>query len=96
MDHLRLKGDTMEAQTAGRLRARTAFANGDVWPSLAIAVIWLAVLLDAVFGPDIVSRTGVVGATGDETHIPSAVAVALFAWLASWAIAKYAYRLRAD
>ena len=86
----------MEAQTAGRFRVRKAFVDGDVWPSLAISVIWLAVLLDAVFGPDIVSTNGVAGATGSETHVPSAVVVALFAWLTSWAIAKYAFRRRQD
>jgi hypothetical protein len=92
---VRVKGDAMEAQTAGRFRVRRAFVDGDVWPSLAIAVIWLAVLLDAVFGPDIVSRDGVAG-IGQETHVPSAVVVALFAWLTSWAIAKHAFRRGPD
>ena len=86
----------MEDQTAGRrLGARRAFVDGDVWPSLAIAVIWLAVLLDAVFGPDIVTTDGVAG-IGHETHVPSAVVVAFFAWLTSWVIARYAFRRRPD
>jgi hypothetical protein len=85
----------MEAHTAGRFRVRRAFVDGDVWPSLAIAVIWVAVLLDAVLGPDIVTSDGVAG-IGHETHVPSAVVVAFFAWLTSWAIARYAFRRRPE
>jgi hypothetical protein len=47
-----------------------------MWASLAIAVMWLAVLFDALFGPDIVSN-GVTSAT----RVPSAIIVALFAYL---------------
>ncbi|MGZ4280511.1 MAG: hypothetical protein ACXVFC_00095 [Gaiellaceae bacterium] len=62
----------------------------EVAASLAISVMWLAVLFDAVFGPDIVNTSG--GPTGSSSTVPSAVAVALFAFLASWAVAKYAFR----
>jgi hypothetical protein len=58
----------------------------NMWAGLAIVVIWLAVLFDALFGPDIVTTSG--GGT-NTTTIPSAVAVALFAWLGSKAVAKY-------
>jgi len=47
----------------------------EVWASLAIIVIWLAVLFDAVDGPNIVTTT----AGGDSSSVPSAVAVAMFA-----------------
>ncbi len=60
----------------------------EMWPSLAIAVIWLAVLFDAIYGPDIVTR----GAGGDSSTVPSAVAVALFAFLATWVVARYGFR----
>ena len=58
----------------------------NMWAGLAIAVMWLAVLFDALFGPDMVFTSG--GAT-NSTTIPSAVAVALFAWLATKAVAKH-------
>jgi hypothetical protein len=60
----------------------------EMWASLAIVVMWLAVLFDAVFGPDIVNSS----AGGDHSTVPSAVAVALFAFLATWVVAKYGFR----
>ena len=62
------------------------FEARDMWASLAIAAMWLAVLFDAVYGPDIVS----VSATS-STRVPSAVVVALFAWLATRAVARYGF-----
>ena len=59
----------------------------EMWASLTIIVIWLAVLFDAVFGPDIVT-TDVAGAS---STVPSAVVVALFAFLATWVVAKYGF-----
>jgi hypothetical protein len=61
----------------------------DVWPSVAITVIWLAVAVDALFGPDIETSNG---AGTNTSSVPSAVALALFAFLTSWAIARYAFR----
>jgi len=61
----------------------------DVAASLAIAVMWLAVLFDAVFGPDIVTSDG--GGT-NTSSVPSAVAIAFFAFLANWVVARYAFR----
>ena len=60
----------------------------DMWAALAIVVIWLAVLFDAVFGPDIVS---ISGSGANVTRVPSAVVVAIFAFLATKAIAKYGF-----
>jgi hypothetical protein len=60
----------------------------EMWASLAISVIWLTVLFDAVFGPDIVNSS----AGGDHSTVPSAVAVALFAFLATWVIARHGFR----
>jgi hypothetical protein len=59
----------------------------EMWASLAIIVIWLAVLFDAVFGPHIVNAS----AGGDRSVIPSAVALALFAFLATWPVARYGF-----
>lgn len=66
----------------------------EMWASLAICVIWLAVLFSAIFGPDIVNTSG--GGTNTST-VPSAVVVALFASLATWVVAKYGFgRQRRD
>lgn len=64
----------------------------EMWASLAISVIWLAVLFTAVFGPDIVS----ISSGGNSTTIPSGVAVALFAVIGTRAVAKYGLGPRDD
>ena len=61
----------------------------EIWPSLTISVIWLTVLFDALFGPNILTSNG----SGTNTSsVPSAVVVAFFAFLATWVIARYAFR----
>ena len=70
-----------------RKRRWSELLVSEMWTSLAIAIIWLAVLFDAVFGPDIVT-TDVAGAS---STVPSAVVVALFAFLATWVVAKYGF-----
>jgi hypothetical protein len=60
----------------------------EMWASLAIIVMWLAVLVDAVYGPNIVNTTG--GGTNTST-VPSAVVVALFAFLGTWVVAKFGF-----
>ena len=67
------------------------FLVAEMWASLAISVIWLAVLFDAVYGPDIVTR----GVAGDGAVIPSAVVVSVFAFFATWVVAKYGFQARA-
>lgn len=57
-----------------------------MWASLAIAVIWLAVLFDALSGPDIV-----INNASGMTTIPSAVIVAFFAYLATRVVARYGF-----
>jgi hypothetical protein len=59
----------------------------EMWASLAIAVMWLAVLFDAVWGPDFVSTS----ASGNSTTIPSAIFVAVFAYLGTRVVAKYGF-----
>jgi hypothetical protein len=59
----------------------------ETWASLAIAVMWLAVLCDAVFGPDLV----ISNASGTTT-IPSAVIMAFFVYLATRVVARYRFR----
>jgi hypothetical protein len=59
-----------------------------MWASLAIVAVWLTVLFDAIFGPDFVSSSG---AGTNTTTIPSAVIIALFAYLATRVIARYGY-----
>jgi hypothetical protein len=61
----------------------------EMWPSLAISVMWLVVLLAALWGPDFVSSS-----PGGYTRIPSVVFVAFFAWLATWVIARHGYGRR--
>jgi hypothetical protein len=78
-----------DAPTESRRLRRSVVA--EMWTSLAIGVIWLVVLADALFGPDIV----VSNASG-FTRLPSAIILALFAWLATRVVAKYGFDHRGD
>jgi multisubunit Na+/H+ antiporter MnhF subunit len=60
----------------------------ETWASVAITVIWLTVLVDAIYGPNIVTSS----AGGDQSTIPSAVIVSIFAFLATWVVARYGLR----
>jgi len=73
-----------------RPRSAPQFLVREMWTSLAISVIWLSVLCAAIFGADIVSNNG-VGDIGERTTVPSAVVVAVFAFLATWVVAKYGF-----
>lgn len=65
----------------------------EMWASLAIAVMWLAVLVDAVWGPNFVSSSG---SGTNTTTIPSAVFLALFAYLGTRVVARYGLDRRRD
>jgi hypothetical protein len=59
-----------------------------VWASLAIVTMWIAVLFDGIYGGDFVSTSS----GGNTTTIPSAILVALFACIASIRVARYGFR----
>ena len=63
----------------------------EMWASLAISVMWLAVLFDALFGPDLV-----VINSGGTTTVPSAIIVAFFAYLGTRVVARYGFHRAGD
>jgi len=68
-----------------RRRRVTELLPREAWASLAITTMWLAVLVDALWGPDMVfANTGV-----NTTMIPSAVVLVFFAYLGTRVVAKY-------
>lgn len=60
----------------------------EVAASIAIGVMWLVVMCDALWGPSIVTSNGAGTSTAT---VPSAVVLALFAFLGTWAVARYAF-----
>jgi hypothetical protein len=66
---------------------------GEMWASLAIVAMWIVVAVAAVWGPDFVSSDG--GGT-NSTTIPSAIAVAVFAAIGTWAVARHGFGSRRD
>ena len=60
----------------------------EMWTSLAISVIWVTVLLDALFGPDVQTTS----AGGDSSVIPSAIVISILAFFATWVVAKHGFR----
>ena len=58
----------------------------ETWASLAIFAMWAAVAVATVWGPDFVSSNG---SGTNSTTIPSGIAVAMFATIGTWFVAKY-------
>ena len=63
-----------------------------MWGAVTISVMWLAVLFVGVFGPNIVTHD----VSGSSGTWPVVIFVALFAFLATVPVAKWAFRSRRD
>ena len=80
--------DVDDFAPAGRAEQRgwsSPFYVTEMWASLAITVMWIALAVSAVWGPNLVSYSS----DRNTTTIPSGIAVAMFATIGTWAIAKY-------
>jgi hypothetical protein len=60
----------------------------EMWAGIGIVAMWMAVLFDAVYGSSFVSTS----AGGNSTTIPSVWGVAVFAFVGTASLAKYAFR----
>ncbi len=78
--------------TAAGPRREGRILGREMWAGLAIAVIWLAVLFTAIYGPNIITTSAGAGAS----TVPAVVVVALFAWPSTWAVAKYGFGRRGE
>jgi hypothetical protein len=78
------------AEVPDARRASRQLLAREMWAGIAITSMWVAVAFASIFGPDFKSSS----AGGDTTTIPSGVAIALFASIASWLVAKHGFRER--
>jgi hypothetical protein len=78
---------TISHEPSARMQRTAWLYMRDMWASLAISVMWLAVLVDSLWGPDIRSFE----VTGANTTVPSGVVLGLFALIGTWAVAKYGF-----
>jgi hypothetical protein len=76
-----------QEQARPREAHRWDFPVAEVAASITISVIWLTVLLDSLFGPDIHSSTP----GGTDSVVPSGVVLAVCALIATWVIARHAF-----
>jgi hypothetical protein len=60
----------------------------EMWASLAIAAMWVAVFVTAIWGPDAQFH----GVDGSSSTIPTAVFVTFFAFLGTWIVARHGFR----
>jgi len=62
------------------------------WAAVAILGMWAAVLVDAVWGTDIVATSS----SGDTTTFPAAILIAFFVSIATVFVARYGFRADGD
>jgi len=62
----------------------------EMWATIGIVAMWVVVAVSAVWGPDFVGSSN----DGNSSTIPSAIIIALFASIGTWALAKYGFRDR--
>jgi hypothetical protein len=77
----------MEARIGPPTDARRAYWR-PFWAAVSILGMWIAVLIDAVWGADIVARSS----SGDTTSFPAAILIAFFASIATVFVARYGFR----
>ncbi|HZS30333.1 MAG TPA: hypothetical protein VFA37_03680 [Gaiellaceae bacterium] len=83
-------------ETPSARAARPAWLElPEFWAAVSIVVMWLAVLFDGVYGPSIVTHNGVAD-VGTATSVPSVVVVAPCAVVATWLVARHAFRRQHD
>ena len=82
-----------EPSTAGSAREGIAarLLTPAFWGAVSITAMWLAVLFDGIFGSDMIFSNN---AGGGPTIIPSAVAVAIFAFIGTVVVARRAFARR--
>lgn len=78
---------TVSHEPSTVVRRRAWIDVRDMWASLAIVAIWLAVAVSAAYGPDFQS----FDVAGNRTSIPSGIVVALFAMFATMSVAKHGF-----
>jgi hypothetical protein len=76
--------------TSGGVRDVHRVARPEMWASLAIAAMWVAVFVTAIWGPDAQFHS----VDGSSSTIPSAIFVTVFAFLGTWIVARYGFRQR--
>jgi hypothetical protein len=64
----------------------------EMWASLAIVAMWVAVFVTAIWGPDAQFHS----VDGSSSTIPTAVFVTAFAFLGTWIVARYGFRQRKE
>jgi hypothetical protein len=78
---------TVSHEPSTVVRRPTWIDAREMWASLVIVSIWLAVAVSAAFGPDFQS----FDVSGSRTTIPSGIVVALFAMFATMSVAKHGF-----
>jgi hypothetical protein len=78
---------TVSHEPSTVVRRPTWMDAREMWASLVIVSIWLAVAVSAAFGPDFQS----FDVSGSRTTIPSGIVVALFAMFATMSVAKHGF-----
>jgi hypothetical protein len=79
---------TVSHEPSTVVRRRTWIDARDMWASLAIVAIWLAVAISAAFGPDMKT----FDVSGSGASIPTGIVVALFGMFATMSVAKHGFR----
>jgi len=59
-----------------------------MWASVAIAAMWVAVFITAIWGPDARFSSN----DGNSSTIPTAIFVTVFAFLGTWVVARNGFR----